>query len=160
MTLKTTYVRLFACTLFCLFYIARASSQPAIVTGHVTAEVVESVSATSKAVTGISLRNVNNHITDENAGKDCLNEETFNLGNIMVTSGTNITCSLVIQPVNVIDSKGNVFIIDPTLKSSIHHTADQAKSVQTIQINGTALLSQNQASGLYKGSYSLIFANN
>ena len=124
--------------------------------GHVSAEVIESVSASAKPVTGFSLIPSNNNITEAAS----INPETINLGTMTINSGTNVACNVVVRAANLTDSKGNGFTIDPVIEISNLTGSMRSDGSSTIQINGTPLLSSNQQSGLYKGNYTMVFAYN
>lgn len=146
-------------TLLCTASVARVSGQ-VVAIGHVTAEVVESVSASSKAITGFSLKNGDINSKSTINGVAVINSETFSLGAITINSGTSVACNLVVHPANLSDNKGNGFTIDPTMNIPGQGDTGRADGTQTIQINGTARMRSGQASGLYQGSYTMVFAYN
>lgn len=126
----------------------RISQGQTIAIGHVTAEVIESISASSQAVTSLSLGT-------NSAGTP----SAVNLGAITVNSGSNVSVNVVIKSASLTDSMGNGFTLDPTTNSIYASTAPFSGS-QTLQLNGTANLASDQASGLYQGSYTVVFAYN
>ena len=113
--------------------------------GHVTAEVIESVSASASTISSFDL------------SKD---SETVKLGAITVFSGKDITCNVVLKAANLTDASGNAFTIEPTINDNASSAVAQANGGQTIQLNGTASMNSNQASGQYAGSYTVVFAYN
>ena len=138
--------------------VSRACSQT-IAIGHVTAEVIESVSAASIAITSFEL----GAISESNAKQleqSNLNSETINLGAITLYSGKNMSCNIVVKPASLFDSAGNGFTLDPTIKNNPFGSDAKADGSQTIQLDGKANRSPNQASGVYQGSYTVVFAYN
>jgi hypothetical protein len=117
--------------------------------GHVSAEVIESVSASSQAVTSLAL---DASTSGTLSGVD--------LGAMTINSGSNVTVGVVIKPAALSDSQGNGFTIDPALNNNALASVARSNGSQTLQLNGTANLSADQASGLYQGSYTVVFAYN
>ena len=113
--------------------------------GHVTAEVIESVSASASTISSFDL------------SKDA---ETVKLGAITVFSGKDITCNVVLKAANLSDASGNAFTIEPTVNNDPNTAVAQANGAQTIQLNGTTNINSNQAAGQYAGSYTVVFAYN
>ena len=113
--------------------------------GHVTAEVIESVSASASTISSFDL------------SKD---SETVKLGAITVFSGKDYTCNVVLKAANLSDASGNAFTIEPTVNNDPNTAVAKANGAQTIQLNGTTNLNSNQASGQYAGSYTVVFAYN
>ena len=122
--------------------------------GHVSAEIVESVSASSAAITNFELIKAT-----ENTPTD-LTSETLNLGAITIFSGKDITCNVVLKPASLSDSAGNGFTIDPAIQNNLFASATRPNGSQTIKLGGTTNRTSSQASGLYEGSYTVIFAYN
>ena len=113
--------------------------------GHVTAEVIEGVSASASTISSFDLSK---------------NSETVKLGAITVFSGKDITCNVVLKAANLSDASGNAFTIEPTVNNDPNTAIAQANGAQTIQLNGTTNMNSNQASGQYAGSYTVVFAYN
>ena len=113
--------------------------------GHVSAEVIEGISASASTISSFAL------------AKD---SETVKLGAITVFSGKDITCNVVLKAANVSDASGNGFSIEPTVNNDTNTAVAQANGSQTIQLNGTTNMNSNQASGQYTGSYTVVFAYN
>lgn len=126
--------------------------------GHVTAEVVESVSVSSRAITGFDMKGGNNLLALAQT-KTGWNYENVDLGEIKINSGTNVTCNVVMKPATLSDTKGNGFTIEPSATSFLSG-AQRADGNQTLHLNGKAHMAQGQASGLYQGSYTMVFAYN
>jgi hypothetical protein len=155
--MKPTFALFYFVMLICTITAAKVSGQ-VVAIGHATAEVVESVSASSKAVTGFNLNNT----TNGTALNDKVNfsTERLNLGSITINSGTNVACNLVIKSARLSDASGNNFMIDPAMNTQDQGDAARADGTQTLQINGTARMLSGQASGLYQGTYTMVFAYN
>lgn len=115
-----------------------------IAIGHVSAEVIESVSASTQAVTDLTIGTTG----------------TVDLGAMTVNSGSNVTVNVVVKPATLSDSQGNGFTLDTAVTNSNPTAVAQENGSQTIQLNGTANLADDQASGLYQGSYTVVFAYN
>lgn len=122
--------------------------------GHVSAEIVESVSAASAAITSFELAKAT-EITSTN-----LASETLNLGAITIFSGKDVTCNVVFKPASLSDSAGNGFMIEPAVQNELFASATRPNGSQTIQLGGTTNRTSSQASGLYAGSYTVVFAYN
>jgi len=136
--------------------ICRAQS---LATGHITAEVIESASASSQAATNVSLGT-------STAGNTSTNTQlvattmALKLGIMTVSSGNSTTVEVVLKPAKLSDLQGNAFTLNPSFSSHSRTSVDQSVGFQDIIINGTADLAAGQASGLYSGSYTVIFAYN
>lgn len=127
--------------------------------GHVTAEVIESVSAASNAITSFEMEAIAKNDTKQIEQTDPTSE-TINLGAITLYSGKNRICNIVIKPASLSDSAGNGFILEPAIKNNPLGSDTKADGSQTIQLDGKANRSPNQASGVYQGSYTVVFAYN
>jgi len=130
-----------------------------IAIGHVTAEVIESVSAASNAITSFELEMMAENSTRQLKQND-LNSETINLGAITIYSGKDMSCNVVIKPASLSNAEGNNFTLDPSVRNNPFGSGTKADGSQTIQLNGKTNRSLNQASGLYQGSYTVVFAYN
>jgi hypothetical protein len=155
---KPRFVQFCVILLLCTCIVTKVSGQAAIVVGHVTAEVIESVGAASMAVTGFNLKISNTNTLTKESGYS--NQETINLGIITRNSGDKMACNLIVHPAKVSDNLGNRIQIDPTLKVSGQDVSGKTNDSLTIQVNGTANIPSGQASGLYKGTYTMVFAYN
>jgi hypothetical protein len=158
MTLKPIFA-LFVSVTLCTIFAAKLSAQTVAI-GHVFAEVVEPIHTTSMAITSFNL--TNGIVNTESAikGATPLNPGTVNLGVVTIYSGKSVACNLVIQSAKLSDTKGNSLMIDTTMKIKGQSDPGQVDGFQTIQINGTAHISSRQVSGLYKGTYTMVFAYN
>jgi hypothetical protein len=130
-----------------------------VTTGHVTAEVIESISASSEAVTSFALETTAGNSLQP-SGKSTLTSTNINLGAMTLNSGNKGTVNVVLQPASMSNSQGNEFTLNPSLINNIFTQDYQGNTFQTIQLNGTAILAECQASGLYKGSITVVFACN
>jgi hypothetical protein len=145
--------------LLCTFCVVKVCGQTVAI-GHISAEVVESVSASAAAVTGFNLKSgkIDSGSVDYKLASST--PESVSLGKITINSGKDVACNLVIQAATLSDDKGNSFTIDPTMKTSGRGRKGRPVGTQTIQIQGKARISSGQPSGLYQGTYSVVFAYN
>jgi len=125
--------------------------------GHISAEVIESVSASSNAVTSFAIATAKNLGASSQSASVASN---LNLGTMTVNSGSNSTVNVVLKSANLTDSQGNGFTLDPSLNNNAFASVSQSNGTQRIQLNGTANLGTDQTSGLYQGSYTVVFAYN
>ena len=112
MTLKRTIAILLSATLLCTVFVANVCGQ-VTVTGHITAEVIESVHASSTVVTGFDLKNEQLHQQVES-----WKSEAINIGAITVNAGESMACNIKLDEATLSDSKGNCFTIEPTTLTS------------------------------------------
>ncbi len=127
--------------------------------GHVTAEVIESVSAASTANTSFELAMIAMR-DNKNQKQAGMTFETIDLGAITLHSGSDITCNIVFNSAALSDKAGNVFTISPSLKNHSFASVALPNGEQKIQIDGKTNRTSNQPTGLYHGSYSVVFAYN
>ncbi|HEX7410982.1 MAG TPA: hypothetical protein VF298_02455 [Bacteroidales bacterium] len=125
--MKAFLTILITATLQSIFAIGNVSAQT-IAIGHVTAEVVESVSASSMAITGFDLKNESNQTASSHSALVGWKYENVNLGDIKINSGSGITCNIVMIPATLSDNYGNGFTIEPSVISSVHTITAQAPS--------------------------------
>ncbi len=163
--MKTLFTNLFAISLLVVFTGGSALAQTVAV-GHATAEVVESVSASSLAVTFLSLNAGTASSTSEMTNKQnsvsaplTTNYDNLNLGQIKINSGSDYVCNVIVNPAVVRDNKGN----DIMLETSASNNTTDIQSVtgnSTLTLTGRVRLAQDQQSGTYSGSYKMVFAYN
>ena len=146
--MKTTIAVLLAIALQSIFAASVVSAQTVAI-GHVTAEVVESVSVSSQAVTNFAVSNTS-----------AASYGSLKLGEIKVNSGNSIACNVVIKPATMSSTSGSNFTIEPTANSSVQADSQRTDGNQTIQLTASANSLQGHASGLYQGSYTIVFAYN
>jgi hypothetical protein len=128
--------------------------------GHITAEVVESVSASANMLTTLNLSTVTTGDLTISMTAARMNTRKVDLGEIAINSGKNIACNVMIKPATLSDNKGNQFVIEPATTLSGQQDIQRADGSQNLRLTGQALLEQNQANGLYSGSYTMVFAYN
>lgn len=121
----------------------------AVAIGHVSAQVVESVSVSSQAVTGIKM--------DRSA---VLDNDNLKLGVIHVNSGKAVACNVVLKPAELSGTNGSSFTIEPSANNSVRADSQRADGNQILKLTGRARMMKGQSSGLYQGSYTIIFAYN
>lgn len=127
--------------------------------GHVSAEVVEAVSVSSLAVTDFNINNASTLAINQSSASE-YNYESVNLGSIKINSGKDVACNLVMKSAELSDMNGNGLSIEPSALSADNSDFQRAIGNQTLQVNGKARIAQGQASGLYQGSYTMVFAYN
>lgn len=125
-----------------------------VAVGRVFAEVVESVSVSSQTISNFELSKSTESLSAS------LPADTLNLGAITIHTGRNITCNIVLTPASLKDEEGNRLTIDTAVKNEMLAAPVSANGIQTVQLGATPAISQDQASGNYKGSYTIIFAYN
>lgn len=128
--------------------IVSLSAQSTVI-GHVSAEIVEAVSISSNSVIS---HTINSHSSSDQAN--------LNLGNIIVKSGSSVSCNIVIKPATVSSENGNSFKVSPTTGSQNFSKAFTTNGNRTLALRGDVDLSDNPVAGEYKGSYSVVFAYN
>lgn len=138
--MKTNLKIKFLVALSAVMLLSLAALSQVKVTGHVFAEVVESVSAKSNAVTNLTA-----NITSAGAN------DNLNLGSVTISTGSHLSYNVMMTNANLSDSRGEK--IDMEIYSA-------GSSRSTVEIKGKAILADNQQSGLYKGSYTMVFAYN
>jgi hypothetical protein len=151
--MKATVIMIIAVFFFWNLEGSKVSGQTVAI-GHVFAEVVEAVSVSSATISNFELAKTTESISTN------LSQETLNLGTVTINSGKDYTCGVVLKPANVSDSFGNGFSIEPVVKNELLASVAKSNGTQTIQLGGMANKGTNQASGLYAGSYTVIFAYN
>ncbi|MFA5820280.1 MAG: hypothetical protein WC854_13515 [Bacteroidales bacterium] len=155
--MKAVLAILFTATLQSMFAMVNVCAQTVAI-GYVSAEIVESVSASSLAITGFDMKNESNLTAQsEPAG---WNYENVSLGEIKINSGMGVACNVVMKPATLSDTNGNGFTIEPSATSYGQADAQRTDGNQTLIMTGRARMMQGQASGLYQGSYTMVFAYN
>jgi type 1 fimbria pilin len=157
--MKSILVMLFTTCILSMFSISTVGAQTMAV-GHVTAEVVESVSASSSAITGFDLKGGNSPALMAQTGNAGFDDENINLGDIKINSGSGVACNIVLKSATLSDGNGNGFILDPSAINTSQARPGRADGNQTLHLKGRAHLMHGQASGLYEGSYTMVFAYN
>ena len=127
--------------------------------GHVSAEVIESVSAASNPVSDFEIATLTAKDTKAMEQK-FLTSATLNLGRLTINSGRDITCNVVINSASLSDSAGNRFTVAPELKNAAFASVAPSNGSQTMELSGKTNMAGNQPSGLYQGSYTVVFAYN
>jgi hypothetical protein len=131
----------------------------ASVTGRVFAEVVESVSVKSQAVTNFEISN-SPDISSQEYTEDSINYSDVNLGEIKISSGSNVGCNLIITNATLSNTSGENFNISPAPAKGISNKNNLTGGNQIITLIGSTNLNQTQAPGNYQGTYSIILAYN
>ena len=89
-----------------------------------------------------------------------MNTERLDMGEVELNSGRSIACNVMMKASTLSDNRGNQFTIEPTTSFAGNQDTNRADGSQNIHLTGKAMLDQNQANGLYQGSYTMIFAYN
>ncbi len=145
-------------SILCLIFAYPAKAQ-VVVTGHVTAEIVDAASISPQSVSAFEIYKTPD-LTDEFFNDDVL------LGEVTVRSGSDVACNIVVKSATVSGSEGELLTMDTSLNqrfgeesrklSELHHTDGD----QTLQLTGNVNTLREQRSGLYEGSYTVVFAYN
>ena len=127
--------------------------------GHVTAEVIESASASSEAALTFSVGASPAGITSANTQMVTISR-TPNPGTMAVSPGNNATMGVVVKPEKPADLRGNVIAPDSGVNNNSQISVNQSAGFRDIKLNGTANLVGGQPSGLNTGSYTVVFVYN
>lgn len=130
------------------------------ITGHITAEVVESAHASSSIITTSELKGM--QVNAESLQQDGAyrNGDILNVGAVTINAGNNIACSIKLNEATLSDNKGNRFTIEPASLTSGKSDSHAAVGSQTLLLNGTANLTHGLVSGVYEGSYTVVVLYN
>ena len=143
--MKAIFTTLFLIALTSIFSAVNLNGQTMAI-GHVSAEIIESVSVSSSAVTSFDILN-------SNASSGSYN---VSLGEMKVNSGTGVAYNVVVKPATLSNINGSSFTIEPTSQSESRLTS----GIQTLRLSANTNSVQGKESGLYQGSYSVVFAYN
>lgn len=157
-TQKSNIMRAIGILLIAVFFSlglgGRKVNGQTVAVGHVCAEVVESVSAASATISDFELTQSNVQASENNAS------ENLNLGAITLNSGKDITCNIVLTSASVTDVRGNAFTIDTAVQKTQFVQEAKSAGIQTIKLGATTNINESQATGMYAGSYTVVFAYN
>jgi hypothetical protein len=145
--------------LFVGFMSFREAAAQTVAIGHVSAEVVEAVSASARMLVDLSLTNVTNGDLTVNMSSR-MNTRNVEMGEIAINSGQKVACNVLLKSATVTDERGNQFVLEPTASISGNQDTNRADGSQNLKLTGRAMIAQNQQNGLYQGSYTMIFAYN
>jgi hypothetical protein len=95
--------------LLCGICSVKAGSQT-IAIGYISAEVVESVGATSYYASTEFVINDSKLTADKNG---IISAENIKMGTIRINSGQNIACNVIFKPASLSDGNGNYFLLQP-----------------------------------------------
>jgi hypothetical protein len=141
-----------------MFAAVEANSQ-ATATGYAGVSIVEAATATSSPITSFEIKHDAASFSDISTGNVTSTSE-LNLGEITIQSTSAVACNMVLNPTTLFDANGNDLHVTLSASTSENQKNMCTKGTETIHMNGTAQINQNQTSGLYSGSYTLIFAFN
>jgi len=157
--MKTILTLISAVILTLTFAGTKVCSSQTVATGHVSAEIIESVSAAAESVSNFEIATLTAKDT-KTMEQTCLTSGTLNLGVITINSGSRITCNVVLNTASLSDSAGNGFTVAPELKNASFASVAPLSGSQTMALSGKTSMTSNQPSGLYQGSYTVVFAYN
>jgi hypothetical protein len=130
-----------------------------IVVGHISAEVIESVSV-------LTYQTANNELYAINPGdsrvldQPSLNVNTIDLGSFTIKSASDISCNVVVESTSFSGTSRNSYDLQTTVACPSSEIVEQLNGSQTIQPNGKANFSDIQNSGLNHEIYKVVFAFN
>ena len=129
------------------------------VTGHITAEVVESAHASSQIITGSELKgegmNINYLQLEASKGR-----EVYNLGAVTINAGEDVAFGINLQESVLSDNNGNLFTIEPASVSSGLSDSLHIDGSHKLMLNGTSYIAQNTSSGHYRGDINVVVQYN
>jgi len=133
-----------------LVLISLSVNSQTVAIGHVSAEVVEAVGASSNLSTGFD---VDQSLIGSQAG-------IIDLGSIELNSGVDLSCSLTVSQASLSDAEGNKFSLEAIPNYKGQRDSLRVDGSQTIALEGRPQLASDQASGSYSGALTLVFAYN
>ncbi|HOG26008.1 MAG TPA: hypothetical protein PLM86_07465 [Bacteroidales bacterium] len=144
-------------SILCLTIVSPLMSQ-VVVTGHITAEIVDAASISSASVNEMEFTRSQDSDEQEN-------DEPVLLGEFLVHSGTDVAWDVVIKPASLTVFSGESLTLDTSLERSAANAGEtpgnqQKDADQTLLLNGNVNILREQPSGLYQGSYTVILAYN
>jgi hypothetical protein len=145
---------LFLGFVFTLGICLQEAAAQTVAIGHISAEVVESVSAHSNVTLNYNFQNSNQGSISANGAK------RIEMGEVELNSGRNIACNVMMRPATVTDNRGNEFVFEPTTSLRGLQDTNRADGSQNLRLTANVVLASNQANGLYQGSYTMVFAYN
>jgi len=157
--MKTILTLILAVILTLIHAGTKVCSCQTVAIGHVSAEVIESVSAASNPISNFEIATLTAKDTKA-MEQTYLTSGTLNLGMITINSGRDITCNVVLNSASLSDSAGNGFTVAPVLKNAAFASVAQSNGSQTMELSGKTSMASNQPSGNYQGSYTVVFAYN
>lgn len=84
----------------------------------------------------------------------------IHMGTIRINSGQDVACNFNFKPATLFDRNGNEIMLHPYSEVIGSANNQQVEGEQTLELKGTAELGSYPVNGLYKGSYTLVFAYN
>ncbi len=130
-----------------------------VATGHVTAEVIESISATSQSVTSLAINTTISNDLQATGSK--LHAYSVTDPAVMtLNSGNRFTVNIVLKSENVNLIRQTNSPAGTSSKNIEQDHNPKSNSTQPQSITGTTNLSDSLLSGQYCGSYTVVFACN
>lgn len=127
--------------------------------GHITAEVIESASASSQDALTASPGSSTAGIAGANTQLAAISP-SFNTGTMTVNSGINATVEVVLKSAILSDFQWNIITLDPGVNNNAKTSVSQSAGFGDINLNGKANLAAGEPSGPFTGSYTVVFAYN
>ncbi len=129
-----------------------------VVTGHITAEIVDVASISSTGVNELEFSKSDVTETQQDY-------EPVLLGEFFVYSGTDVAWDVVIRPASLTACCGECMTLETSLEKCAANAGEtpchqQTDADQTLHLNGNVNVLREQPSGLYQGSYTVILAYN
>jgi len=145
-------------SILCLIFAYPAKAQ-VVVTGHVTAEIVDAASISPQGVYALEIDKTPDFTNS-------INYDDVLLGEVTVRSGSDVACNIVVKPATVSGSEGELLTMETSLNQRIGEESkklnewEHTDGDQTLQLTGNVNTLRKQQSGLYEGSYTVVFAYN
>lgn len=155
--MKNVYTYLFS-TLLLLGAAGGSVNAQVVAIGHATAEVVESISATSLAVTFLTL-NTNNNTTDLVSSKS-MSAQNLNLGEFKVSSAGAYIYNVILDENVTLNSKGNSLVVESSSNGRLLSDNQIVDSGKRVLLKGNVKIAEENITGNYSGTYKMVFAYN
>ncbi len=130
-----------------------------VVTGHISAEVVDAASISTQPVTSFNI----SKSPDLAAEMDF---DSYVLGKYTIYTGTDVTHNVLLTPPSISNSEGDRMTLAVSLKDEMGDNSEtlaeqqHAERGQKLQLIGNVTDLQEQNSGLYQGSYTVTLIYN
>ena len=137
---------------------SKVSYYQTVATGHMTAEVIESISASSQAVTSYALETTVSNIS-LTQGQPTLTSPSINPGVMTINSGNMFTVNIVLQSSVPSSSSDSISTSDLTLDNKLAISdpkSNASASIPKVITNAPDSL----ATALLQGTYTVVFACN
>ena len=163
--MKKVYTYLLLTVLLTGVTVKSADAQ-VVAVGHATAEVVESVSASSSAVTLLTLNTSSPSINSTSSGLSAATSgissqsNNLKLGEFKVTSTGAYIYNVIVNDAVAKDSDGNNLVFATSVGNDFTSDNQVVDTNSRIVLRGKVKQSEEQLSGTYSGSYKMVIAYN